>query len=93
MLCRTIRPERLRKEVVLPLVSLEIERSGPFLKFLDVGAGGRSPKLWACLKFPSYERGSNLSEEYDPVANDLNQAWCCSTVQFSLYGSKTSKRL
>lgn len=56
MLCRTIRPERYRKEVVLPLVSLVIERSGPFLKFLDVSVSGRSPKLWACLKFLSYER-------------------------------------
>ena len=52
-----MRPDRLRKEVVLPLVSLLIERSGPFLKLLDVSVSGRSPKLWACLKFPSYERG------------------------------------
>ncbi|CAD6593939.1 MAG: hypothetical protein ASARMPRED_008234 [Alectoria sarmentosa] len=53
-LCRTIRPARSRKDVVLPLVSLKVSRSGPFLKFYDVGEG--NSKLWACLKFSSYER-------------------------------------
>lgn len=52
-LCRTVRPARSRKDVVLPLVSLIVERSGPFLKFLDIGEG--HPQLWALLKFPSYE--------------------------------------
>ncbi|KAF6239034.1 hypothetical protein HO173_002906 [Letharia columbiana] len=52
-LCRTIRPARSRKDVVLPLVSLIVSRSGPFLEFKDVGEG--NPKLWACLKFSSYE--------------------------------------
>ena len=60
MLCRIIRPDRLRKEACLPLVSLQIERSGPFLKLLDVSGSGRHPKLWACLKFPSYERAFGI---------------------------------
>lgn len=48
-LCRTIRPARSQKDVVLPLVSLEVSRYGPFLKFYDMD------KLWTCLKFSSYE--------------------------------------
>lgn len=44
--------------MVLPLVSLIVSRSGPFLEFKDVGEG--NPKLWACLKFSSYERRSYI---------------------------------
>lgn len=53
-LCRTVRPPRSRKDVTLPLISLLVSRSGPFLKFFDIGEGGS--KIWACLKFSSYEQ-------------------------------------
>ena len=55
ILCRIVRPPRLQKDCDLPLVSLLLERSGPFLKLLHVDANGVNPKLWACLKFPTYE--------------------------------------
>ena len=53
--CRIERPPRLQKDCALPLVSLLVQRSGPFLKLLHVDASGSNPKLWAALKFPSYE--------------------------------------
>ncbi|KAL9070372.1 MAG: hypothetical protein Q9161_004930 [Pseudevernia consocians] len=55
-LCRTIRPARSRGDVVLPLASLLVTRLGPFLKFQYVGLDERSPRLWAVLKFSSYEK-------------------------------------
>ena len=55
ILCRIERPPHLQKVCDLPLVSLMLERSGPFLKLLHVDASEVNPKLWACLKFPEYE--------------------------------------
>ena len=55
ILCRIVRPPHLQKVCDLPLVSLLIERNGPFLKLLHVDASEAKPKLWACLKFPDYE--------------------------------------
>lgn len=57
-LCITMRPARARKHCVAPLTFLDVERSGPFLKFLRVSTSNRSPQLWACLKFLSYESQS-----------------------------------
>ena len=55
ILCRKVRPSRSQKECTLPLVSLLVERSGPFLKLFEVDASEVNPKLWACLKFSDIE--------------------------------------
>ena len=55
ILCRTVRPLRLQQECNLPLVSLLLERSGPFLKLHDTSTKKQNSLLWACLKFGSYE--------------------------------------
>ena len=82
-LCRTLRPARRRKDVVLPLVSLTVSRSGPFLKFEDIIDG--YPELWACLKFPSFEReASILLNLMERMANQSTKSWCCSSAHFLL---------
>ena len=55
ILLRTMRPPRVKKDCCLPLTALRIERNGPCLKFYRMDGVGRSPELWACLKFLSYE--------------------------------------
>ena len=55
ILCSTVPPPRLQEDCDLPLVSLLVQRSGSFLKLLRVDASGVNPKLWAALKFPTYE--------------------------------------
>ena len=53
--CRIVRPPRVQKDCDLPLVSLSFERSGPFLKLHHIDTKNTISKLWACLKFGSYE--------------------------------------
>ncbi len=50
--CRITSPASLRKECCETLASLEVERSGPFLKFYRLD----QPELpWTCLKFLDHE--------------------------------------
>ena len=49
-LFRTIRPAHSRKDCSLPLVTLTVSRSGPFLDFFQ-----EYDQLWASLKFHDYE--------------------------------------
>lgn len=51
--CRTLRPSRARKQSSIYLTSLEIKRKASTLEFCTVD---RSNRLWARLRFPSYER-------------------------------------
>ena len=55
LFCRTVRPSHRRKDCCLPLLSLEVERDGHFLKFSRITSTG-STQLWACLKFANYEK-------------------------------------
>ncbi len=52
MLCRTLQPWRLRKDCCALLTDLEVDRSGPLLKFLDK----HTRQHWAILRFLTYER-------------------------------------
>lgn len=53
--CHEVYPARPRKDCSIPLVSLNISRSGPFLNFNRLDQPNQASELWARLKFLSYE--------------------------------------
>ncbi|MCJ1357144.1 MAG: hypothetical protein MMC33_007140 [Icmadophila ericetorum] len=56
ILCRTLRGTRTRTESSLPLTHLKVVRRDSSLQLLQRRPSRQSPFLWACLRFPSYER-------------------------------------
>ncbi|KAL8966946.1 MAG: hypothetical protein Q9197_005698 [Variospora fuerteventurae] len=54
--CRLSRNGRAQRQTCLPLTSLRIQRNASTLKLCRVDSSGHAKELWACLRFPSYER-------------------------------------
>ena len=52
--CRTLRPARARKQCSAYLTSLKIRRNASTIEFYEIGK--RTSRLWARLRFISYER-------------------------------------
>ncbi|KAI4183291.1 MAG: hypothetical protein LQ346_006374 [Caloplaca aetnensis] len=54
--CRLSRNGRSQKQTCLPLTSIRIQRHASTIKLCRVDSSGHMKELWACLRFPSYER-------------------------------------
>ncbi|KAL8850331.1 MAG: hypothetical protein Q9221_004746 [Calogaya cf. arnoldii] len=54
--CRVSRNGRSIKQCCLPLAKLLVQRHASTLKLCRIEGSGRTKELWACLRFPSYER-------------------------------------
>ncbi|KAL8916942.1 MAG: hypothetical protein Q9208_008263 [Pyrenodesmia sp. 3 TL-2023] len=54
--CRLSRNGRSQKQTCLPLTSLHIQRNASTIRLCRVDSSGHKKELWACLRFPSYER-------------------------------------
>ncbi|KAL8654394.1 MAG: hypothetical protein Q9226_003460, partial [Calogaya cf. arnoldii] len=54
--CRVSRNGRSIKQCCVPLARLLVQRHASTLKLCRIEGSGRTKELWACLRFPSYER-------------------------------------
>ena len=83
MLCNVLRPHERRKECTQALTSLEIQRTGSFLKFKSVSK--HSSEYWAALRFRIYEgeivlpRGHAVTQlKPEKSVKNLSYSFACS---------------
>lgn len=79
--CRASRNGRTYRQTCLPLTSIRIQRSASTLKLCRVDSSGHK-ELWACLRFPSYERTFTVSS-IRSTGTDVNDRSCFVSLLFS----------
>ncbi|KAL8837596.1 MAG: hypothetical protein Q9170_002473 [Blastenia crenularia] len=58
--CRLSRNGRSQRQTCLPLTAIRLQRHASTLKLCRVDSSGHMKELWACLRFPSYERALGM---------------------------------